>query len=190
MHTAVPHSVTIAATTARPLHSLPADSAIATLCKHLLESVEPHASRTDRNNHPEYSVASSAAVLARSPWIAAADWEPVLDSHMHEVNESFGPAATCSAARVQLELLNMVLVHGHHASTGLARWLGLVAESAQRWDALPLYVRIRVFTSLSRAVENVSPTAQSLLLRCAERAATNPATDTDMSALLLKCAVA
>lgn len=195
MHAAVPHSIASSSVAAKPLHSFPSDSATASVCTHLLESSIPKGTRDASDGKlPEASVASSAAVLARSPWIAAADWEPVLHCNMHALDACDSPAGIVAAARGQIELLNMVLMHGQHARTGLTRWLGQAAESKEAWNVLPTHVRLHAFASLSRIVRNLSPTAQQLLLRCAERALTEQCMETpeatDLHAWLLKCAVA
>eukprot|EP00892_Ulva_mutabilis_P009117 jgi/Ulvmu1/6578/UM003_0215.1 len=158
-----------ATSTLKPIASFPADGAMATTAPLILQDTGPadsSPSQRDRN------IAVAAAALARAPWVAQADWEAAMQRHMHDAHVCASASELVLRASARVELMNVVIGHGHHRGAGFATWLASAARSSAAWMALPLYVRMHAFLWLPRLLDMLPPPAQDCLLLRAEEAAT------------------
>lgn len=78
-------------------------------------------------------------------------------------------------ACVRLELVNVVVMHGHNRGAGLAEWLAASARAASTWAALPLHVRMHALMRMPQLLGMLPPPAQDCLLMRAEEAAASAA---------------
>lgn len=154
----------------KPLSSFPPDGAMATVAPLVLQdpaSTSYPAGAPDR----VCTLATAAAALCRAPWIAQADWAVALQHHMHAPHAWGIADALVTDACARMELMNMVITHGHHRGSGPAQWLASSVRSAAAWAAIPLYVRTHAFLWLPRLLDMLPPPAQDCLLLRAEEAA-------------------
>lgn len=155
-----------AASALKPLASFPAAGAMAVVAPRILVNPAPA-----RSTLPAAPLAAAAAALARAPWIAQADWAAAVTHHVHADHACKTADELLMHACAGVELMNVVVAHGHHRGAGLATWLGTAARSASAWEALPLHIRVHAFTWLPRLLPMLPPPAQDCWLLRAEEAA-------------------
>ena len=134
--------------------------------------------------------ASTAAVLAASPWLPHTSWGATLSASLTlepakcSSGASNVPADTAATLlRLQLETINIALRHGSQAGAGLGAWLAdLLAPRA--WARLPRALQVHLLLNVPAALRTLPAAAQQQMLRCALSTIDSSSAD----ATLLQCA--